>query len=70
MQGHIIDGTIEMVSDRLSPFYFSLKVFETMILRYEDDKADNIIAELVDGQYRLRTIGMEWMIIDSFNASF
>jgi hypothetical protein len=57
LQGHKIDGTLQHVSGHLSPFYFSLKVLETLILRYEDDKADNIVAELVGNQYRLRTIG-------------
>jgi hypothetical protein len=42
------------VESKLDAFYFSLKVLETLIIRPEDDKPDNLgFRELSNGNYRL-----------------
>ena len=44
LQYHIRNKSISLIEKKLDPFYFTLKVIETLIMNYEDDKADNIIA--------------------------
>lgn len=65
LQSHIRNGTIRLVEDSLDPFYYTLRVIETLVIHYEDDKPDNIIAQKFtnsenEEKYRLVAIGIRF----------